>query len=206
MPFETPPDEYLVELVRTEEKGQGREQKMIVATPQVTVGIDTDRSDDDAADNVGLRRKAHGARYRPLVVDPRHRLRGRSAPPRTKASGPGRTNRRALPVIASAPYGGRDTRNRKAEEGRALAPAQPGFWLDTADRVVGDALRVVRLERAIGVIYRPETERQSHYFEARLADQFDAVIHLDRTRALEPLERTSIWDRCEPPESFPTGL
>ena len=44
-------------------------------------------------------------------------------------------------------------------------------------------------ERAIGVIYRPETERLSHYFEARLPDQFDAIIHLDETRALEPLER-----------------
>ena len=84
--------------------------------------------------------------------------------------------------------------------------AAPHFWLDTADRAVGDTLRVPRLERAIGVIYRPETERQSHYFEARLADQFDAVIHLDRTRALEPLERTAPWDRGEPPETYPTGI
>ena len=71
---------------------------------------------------------------------------------------------------------------------------------------LGDVLRPARLERAIGVIYRPETERQSHYFDARLADQFDAVIHLDRTRALEPLERTAVWDRGEPPETFPTGM
>ena len=49
-----------------------------------------------------------------------------------------------------------------------------------------------RLERAIGVIYRPETERQSHYFEANLSRQFDAVIHLDETRALEPLERKAL--------------
>ena len=84
--------------------------------------------------------------------------------------------------------------------------AAPHFWLDTADRAVSDTLRVPRLERAIGVIYRPETERQSHYFEARLADQFDAVIHLDRTRALEPLERTAPWDRGEPPETYPTGI
>jgi erythromycin esterase-like protein len=62
------------------------------------------------------------------------------------------------------------------------------------------------LERAIGVIYRPETERASHYFHARLARQFDAVIHLDRTRATEPLERTSAWDRGEPPETYPTAL
>jgi erythromycin esterase-like protein len=84
--------------------------------------------------------------------------------------------------------------------------ATPHFWLTTADRAAREALQAPRLERAIGVIYRPETERQSHYFEASLAEQFDAVIHLDRTRALEPLERTATWDRGEPPETFPTGL
>jgi putative phosphoribosyl transferase len=44
-------------------------------------------------------------------------------------------------------------------------------------------LRSGRLQRAIGVNYRPETERASHYFHARLADQFDAVIHIDETPA-----------------------
>jgi erythromycin esterase-like protein len=63
-----------------------------------------------------------------------------------------------------------------------------------------------RLERAIGVIYRPETERRSHYFHARLADQFDAVLHIDETRAVEPLERTALWVDGEPAETFPTGL
>ena len=63
-----------------------------------------------------------------------------------------------------------------------------------------------RLERAIGVIYRPETERASHYFQAHLADQFDAVIHFDETRAVEPLERTAEWERGEPPETYPTAL
>ncbi len=53
---------------------------------------------------------------------------------------------------------------------------------------VKEALRDERLERAIGVIYRPDSERWSHYFGARLADQFDAVIHIDETQALEPLE------------------
>jgi erythromycin esterase-like protein/predicted phosphoribosyltransferase len=66
-----------------------------------------------------------------------------------------------------------------------------------------EALRAARLERAIGVIYRPETERQSHYFRARVADQFDAVIHLDETRALEPLERTARWEQGEVPETYP---
>lgn len=69
-----------------------------------------------------------------------------------------------------------------------------------------DMLRTERLERAIGVIYRPQTERQSHYFHARLAEQFDAVIHLDRTEALEPLDRTSRWDTGEVPESYPFAV
>lgn len=69
-----------------------------------------------------------------------------------------------------------------------------------------DPLSVVRLGRAIGVIYRPETERQSHYYHVRPADQFDAMIHIDRTRALEPLEPTSLWIAGETPETYPSGL
>jgi erythromycin esterase-like protein len=68
------------------------------------------------------------------------------------------------------------------------------------------ALRVPRLERAIGVIYLPETERWSHYFEARLPDQFDAVLHFDETNAVEPLERTSGWESGEAPETYPSAL
>jgi erythromycin esterase-like protein len=67
-------------------------------------------------------------------------------------------------------------------------------------------LRQPRLERAIGVIYLPETERISHYFEARLTDQFDAVLHFDDTRAVEPLERTAEWERGRLPETFPSGI
>jgi erythromycin esterase-like protein len=63
-----------------------------------------------------------------------------------------------------------------------------------------------RLERAIGVVYRSETERVSHYFEARLSGQFDVVVHLDETRAVEPLERTSDWDAGELPETYPFGV
>jgi erythromycin esterase-like protein len=69
-----------------------------------------------------------------------------------------------------------------------------------------DALRAARLERAIGVVYRPSTERQSHYFRARLTDQFDVVIHIDDTRAVEPLERTAHWERGEVPETFPHAV
>jgi erythromycin esterase-like protein len=67
-------------------------------------------------------------------------------------------------------------------------------------------LRQSRLERAIGVIYRPETERLSHYFRARLPHQFDAVFHYDVTRAVEPLERTGLWERGELPETYPSTL
>ena len=73
-------------------------------------------------------------------------------------------------------------------------------------RQAADVLRSPRLERAIGVIYRPETERQSHYFRARMADQFDAVRHIDETRAVEPLERTAHWERGDLPETYPHAV
>ncbi|WP_424532881.1 erythromycin esterase family protein [Sphaerisporangium viridialbum] len=69
-----------------------------------------------------------------------------------------------------------------------------------------EALRKARLERAIGVIYRPQTERQSHYFRARVSEQFDAVIHIDETRAVEPLERTAQWEKGEVPETYPFAV
>ncbi|HLY51108.1 MAG TPA: erythromycin esterase family protein [Solirubrobacteraceae bacterium] len=75
-----------------------------------------------------------------------------------------------------------------------------------AARDSGRALREPRLHRAIGVIYRPETERQSHWFAANAAQQYDALIHLDHTRAVEPLERTPTWELGEPPETYPTSL
>lgn len=59
-----------------------------------------------------------------------------------------------------------------------------------------------RLERAIGVIYWPETERISHYVEASLARQFDAVLHLAETNAVEPLDRSAQWDEGTS-QSFP---
>lgn len=73
-------------------------------------------------------------------------------------------------------------------------------------RAAAEPLSVVRLGRAIGVIYLPETERQSHYYHVRPVDQFDAMIHIDRTCALEPLEPTSSWIEGQTPETYPTGL
>jgi erythromycin esterase-like protein len=74
------------------------------------------------------------------------------------------------------------------------------------DGKVVKALRERRLERAIGVIYLPTTERMSHYFHARIADQFDAILHFDETRALEPLELTPQWETGEAPETYPFGF
>jgi erythromycin esterase-like protein len=74
------------------------------------------------------------------------------------------------------------------------------------DRDLRALLAESQLERAIGVVYRPQTERASHYFDARLARQFDAVLHFDTTRALQPLEPTAEWHAGEVPETFPTGV
>jgi erythromycin esterase-like protein len=115
-------------------------------------------------------------------------------------------------VTAASEWGGRAERKR-------VRPALPGSheaqlhecgatscWLDTHAPEVRRLLVAPRLERAIGVIYRPDTERQSHYFDASLGEQFDVAIHIDHTRALEPLDRTELWDRGEPPETYPSGI
>jgi len=54
------------------------------------------------------------------------------------------------------------------------------------------------------VIYRPETERASHYFRARVAGQFDALIHIDETTAVRPLDSVTITDEQEIPETYPS--
>jgi erythromycin esterase-like protein len=85
----------------------------------------------------------------------------------------------------------------------------PNFFLDLRAPTAGrTALDTPRLERAIGVIYRPETERLSHYFGTRLTQQFDAVLHYDHTRAVEPLESTPVWlkGEAELPETYPSAL
>jgi len=67
-------------------------------------------------------------------------------------------------------------------------------------------LRDSRLERAIGVVYHPRTERVSHYFDAELPAQFDVVLHFEETRALEPLERSAQWEKGDLPETYPFGV
>lgn len=80
------------------------------------------------------------------------------------------------------------------------------FWLPLRSKKVAQALRDSRLERAIGVIYRPQSERISHYFRSRMPEQFDAVLHFDKSRAVEPLDPTSEWERGELPETYPFGV
>jgi erythromycin esterase-like protein len=102
-------------------------------------------------------------------------------------------------TVRPAAFGSYESMFHAAGLGNALLDLR-----DRAARAIG--LATPRLERAIGVVYRPETERQSHYFEAALSRQFDFVLHYDRTRAVEPLERTAVWERGEPPETYPSSL
>lgn len=114
-------------------------------------------------------------------------------------------------VTAASDWGG-------VAERKMVRPALPGSieelfhetgkpaFAVSSDGAARAALDVVRLGRAIGVIYLPATERQSHYFHVRPADQFDAMIHIENTQALEPLEVTSQWVAGETPETYPTGL
>jgi erythromycin esterase-like protein len=117
-------------------------------------------------------------------------------------------------VTAASDWGG-------AAERKRVRPALPGsyealfhsalaarFLLVTPrdGTAARDLFQDARLERALGVIYRPETERVSHYFQARLAEQFDAIFHFDETRAVEPLEYTAEWEAGEVPETFPFAV
>jgi protein-L-isoaspartate(D-aspartate) O-methyltransferase len=83
----------------------------------------------------------------------------------------------------------------------------PAFLLHLRDpqrQSVREELMSSRLERAIGVIYRPETELASHYFEASLPRQFDEYVWIDETRAIEPLEAAS--SPYGESDTFPFGL
>ena len=84
---------------------------------------------------------------------------------------------------------------------------EPNFFLPLRERRPHlPGLPGSMLERAIGVVYKPETELVSHYFRASILQQFDAIFHYDRTRAVEPLERSAIWEAGEVPETYPSGV
>jgi erythromycin esterase-like protein len=113
-------------------------------------------------------------------------------------------------------YGGTVTAAREwggPAECRELRPAVAGSYEEYLHRL--DLRRVVLepvglpgqlRERAIGIIHRPQDERLLHYFDARLGAEFDLVVHLDETRAVEPLERMGEWERNELPATYPWGL
>ena len=88
---------------------------------------------------------------------------------------------------------------------RAGRPASLTDWRSPGRRELYKALADTRLERAIGVIYRPETERQSHYFEAVLADQLDAMVWFEETTAVTPFD-TRVGAAGAEDETFPFGL
>lgn len=85
--------------------------------------------------------------------------------------------------------------------------AIPSFFLPIrGNDAVADALPDGLLERAIGVIYLPESERVSHYFQVNVAAQFDALFHIDRTHALQPLDEAPAWRHDEVPDTYPSGI
>ena len=116
-------------------------------------------------------------------------------------------------VTAASDWGGR-------HEIKRVRPALRGSYEDlfhqtgipqflvtfAGDERLSAEFRSERLERAIGVIYRPESERLSHYFHARIADQFDAVLHFDETHAVEPLPHAEEEQTPEVPETYPVGV
>ncbi|TAK83658.1 MAG: erythromycin esterase family protein [Betaproteobacteria bacterium] len=98
-------------------------------------------------------------------------------------------------------------------ERKRVRDALPGSHEDALHRVgiprffvPSAALEDRRLERAIGVVYLPETERLSHYYHADMSRQFDALLHFDETRALEPLDREPLVAVGDFPETYPAGV
>lgn len=67
-------------------------------------------------------------------------------------------------------------------------------------------LKQPELQRAIGVIYLPETERMSHYYFSQLPYQFDGIIHIDKTRAVMPIDKYTRKKINGLPETFPSGI
>ena len=104
-------------------------------------------------------------------------------------------------------------------ERKQVRPALPGsyealfhqwdaadFYLPLRGNAAAAPLERPLLQRAIGVIYLPQSERASHYFHASLPLQFDAMIHYDTTRAVEPLERWPLEVTAEAPETYPSAI
>lgn len=116
-------------------------------------------------------------------------------------------------VTAADEWGG-ETKFKQVNPG--LAISYEGLFHDvgaacfflplTNNDALAHALKGPLLERAIGVIYLPQSERISHYFDAHLPQQFNGVIHLEHTRALKPLDHAPYWRPDEVPETYPEGI
>jgi erythromycin esterase-like protein len=109
--------------------------------------------------------------------------------------------------VTAASDWGRPAERKRVRD--ALEGSHEALFHDTGLRsfyVATAGLRERRLQRAIGVVYLPESERHSHYFHAELEGQFDAVLHFDETRAVEPLERIAARRTREAPETYPAGV
>jgi erythromycin esterase-like protein len=89
---------------------------------------------------------------------------------------------------------------------QAGVPASLTDWRAAERQALREALAEPLLERAIGVIYRPDTERWSHYFEAVLAEQFDAMVWIERTHAVTPLATSAPETPSHEEDAFPHGL
>jgi erythromycin esterase-like protein len=116
-----------------------------------------------------------------------------------------RTHLPALPIPVRRPPTGTATWKSSAY-GRICHDANvPRFLLDLGrDPAVGRRLMEPRLERFIGVIYRPDTELMSHYANASLSQQFDAFLWFDETSAVTPLGPEHA--RAGVPDTYPFGL
>ncbi len=80
------------------------------------------------------------------------------------------------------------------------------FILNLNSNITRSVIPEAMLERAVGVVYKPQKELTSHYFEVNLSKQFDALIYLMETKALVPLETTALWHKGEVYETYPYGL
>ncbi len=108
---------------------------------------------------------------------------GQAGRTQTRPAGPRKQLRSAIPRHAARPLPAGLDRGRPGGGSLTRAPASSG-----------------------PSAYRPDPERQSHYVHARLPDQFDAVLHFDVTRAVEPLEITAEWEAGEVLETFPFAV
>ena len=79
-------------------------------------------------------------------------------------------------------------------------------WRDPERETLRQALSETLLERAIGVIYRPESELRSHYFQAVLADQFDALVWIEQTQPVTALHLPKSQELEPEDETFPFGV